>query len=581
MSSLPYFLIEPAVAAGGYAFEHARVQPVIFKNDDGSIAIVLGHPILGERIAREEVAAQLRDRMNDDVWLASLNGEFLLFLISDNRLRIANSRFSYPPLWYSARPGDFVASTLFATIFDKMISRGRNSINQQAAFEMLVYKRVYGTKTLHDDIRLLEPAHRLDVENGTLKSKAYWSPDFSTKIDISTEDAADELSGRLTASIRRKSSDARRYALFLSGGMDTRLILAHASKANLHLPCITINAFENREVRVAKQAAAIAGQEHHFLPTLPGHYAVTLDEAVELSGGMSMPMCMFHGHAEAVRPIADVAFHGHGFDYFFQGMYIPAKRYAIAGRVIPYRRMRAINGDIVDDFIKSISYRLKGASLEQTGVPEAFNARINILRDELRDIAGGLSNRASGPIDIYEWLTFHNLARHYSTGDHWGINLLAEQRTISFDNDLYSLYSQLPHHVRFDARAMRLSLRRQSPDLANLISANHGYPIGMSSAGRTVLMTADFLRRRLLPWKRPEAADAFDRMGLPQEYLMVTEWRDALLDLSRSPRLEMFDFLDIAKTRPFLQSVADGRKVGDVQFLTLVMSLDRFLARRV
>ena len=55
----------------------------------------------------------------------------------------------------------------------------------------------------------------------------------------------------------------------------------------------------------------------------------TFNEAVKTNGGMYHPMCMFHQISKKILKRFDIAIHGHGFDYFFQGMYIPRNRLKI------------------------------------------------------------------------------------------------------------------------------------------------------------------------------------------------------------------------------------------------------------
>lgn len=557
------------IAATDIGITHQRA-------DDGSECILVGYAILNDRIANEAVTRLLAEKIDDDHWLASLDGEFLLLHATTDRLTVVSSRYGYQPFWYSHLDGRLVGGTLFADVWNRLKQLGRTGINLQSVFETLVYKRVFGTKTPHPDIHVLPPARRMTVDQRGLHMTAYWQPDFSEKLSLSLDDAADEFSARIQTALRRKTSDGRRYALFLSGGMDTRVILAHAAAMGMDLPCVTINAFENREVRVARRAAGLAGQKHIFVETPPGHYQQTLDEAVALNGAMSMPMCMFHGHRETISAFADVGLHGHGFDYFFQGMYIPAKRYAVLGRTTPFRTQRQIVGNVADDFLATVSYKLKGEVLSTIARPDAYTTHLDALREELRTMATEVSGRTASAVDVYEWLAFHNLVRHYSTGDHWGINTVVEQRTVSFDRDLYDFYQSLPTSLRFDGRIMRRSLQRNHPGLAALISANHGYPIALSSAERTLRAAVKFVQRRLLPNLTAEA-DEFDRMGLPQQHLIQSEWREAMYELSGSSHLDRLDFLDAGAARAFAREAADGRTLRDPQLLILLMSIDRFL----
>ena len=53
---------------------------------------------------------------------------------------------------------------------------------------------------------------------------------------------------------------------------------------------------------------------------------------------------------------SDVIFHGHGFDYMFQGMYLPRKHYCLLGRSLYYSRIKTPPEPMDEYFINNVSY---------------------------------------------------------------------------------------------------------------------------------------------------------------------------------------------------------------------------------
>ena len=101
-------------------------------------------------------------------------------------------------------------------------------------------------------------------------------------------------------------SDKNRFGLFLSGGMDTRLILACARKNNFNLSTFTINSFKNREVKVAKEAARIAKTPHYFIINKKNHYKKSFPEAIYSTSATYEPQCLFYNHGKDIKKKVDV-----------------------------------------------------------------------------------------------------------------------------------------------------------------------------------------------------------------------------------------------------------------------------------
>lgn len=590
---LPSFLLETGVSeerSQGEAIAALAGHPVrvvhrffrpgpYFTTRNGAVICVLGLPILGDRIDIAGVCDRLPEGLEDQDFLRSLDGEFLLLVIEKGeRLRLVSSRFCSPPLFYYHNGATFLASFAFEDLWQRLHALGLARLREDSLYHLLAYKRVFGHGTHEQGTRLIPPASVLTFDGGTVTLSRYYLPDFTRKTTAPLPACADALSERITAAIRRKASDNPRAALFLSGGMDTRTLLAHFAAMGVLPACFTMNQFRNREVQVAAALARMVGAPHWFLPFFPDHYPLAFEDALRIVGAQQHPNCMFLGFGDQVAPHADVAFHGHGFDYFFQGMYLPAVHPLRTKRhTLLYRYLYRLSGKVTDFFLENISYRIRDFDVDSLIRQDRLADVKASLRSDVETVAKEAAEISDSPYDVLEYLTFYNLARHYTYADHWSLNTLLPQRTISFDNALYDLYQSLPPKHRFDGRIMRACLTRINPDMARFMSANHTFPANASSSRMTLLQLQGYALRRL-GLKKSWENEEFQRMGLPFGFVFGKELRSWVEKLPTSERLASVSFLDMDKVGNYVRKFLE-HPGGKGQLLLSLISIDQLLKR--
>ena len=122
--------------------------------------------------------------------------------------------------------------------------------------------------------------------------------------------------GSFTRNLPRYFNGHQRIGMSLTGGLDTRMIMAWRKPAPGSLPCYTFGSMfrENQDVRVARRVAAVCNQPHQVITAGPeflsqfSHYA---ERAVYLTDG-----CVDVGRApdlylnEKAREIAPVRMTG-------------------------------------------------------------------------------------------------------------------------------------------------------------------------------------------------------------------------------------------------------------------------------
>lgn len=542
---------------------------------------ILGHPILNDRINNHEFAEIYLSADRDIEFFRRINGEFLLIEIDEwgRSLRVINCRFASPIFWYASHANYFLGSTSYYHLCRRLKELNQFRLEPENFYEFLNFRRVFGEKTYDKDSLYLKPAHVLTFTGNRVRAMAYWNISYK-KSAAPLSDNAEKLVNAIQSSIRRKSSDNKRYGLFLSGGMDTRTILANCTAGETP-HCFTLTYSKNsREYKVAKALAEWKGAEHTWIRIQAGHDRKYLNECARLTGAMYMTPALFLGHEDLLQQHVDVLFAGYGFDYFFQGMYVPTKMYSLLGKRLNLKRIHKISaGDLAAYFIHNISYRTKGLPIDMILKKNKLREMNSRLEYVISEIISRAKNISEDTFDIWEYINFSNLSRHYTYGGQMELMTLSEYRTISYDNDIYDLYLELPAEQRFDAKIMREVLRRVNIDFYNYKNANNDFPVKYSFNQRAFLQILRSLRRRITIRRAsaPEITpDNFTRTWLPIDIVLKNEMPDFVTSLKKSDELESLGIFDMDGIRSSVNLWLENKTAGD-QTLLILLTIERFL----
>ena len=270
-----------------------------------------------------EIIVHLYDEYGADC-VQFLRGMFAFAIWDTNEqsLFIARDRVGKKPLLYSHQPnGAFV----FGSEFTALLAHpdiGRE-VDYAAIDSYLSYLCVPAPQTAFKCIRKLEPAHWLKWKNGQIETKRYWQPDFSKKIKISEPEAIEETTRILREATRLRLISEVPLGAFLSGGVDSSMIVALMAEMSAQ-PVKTFSiGFEEQdfsELKYARKVAEHIGAEYHefivrpnaleVLPTLVEHYGEPYAD--------SSAIPTFYV-AKETRKFVTVALNGDGGDESFAG----------------------------------------------------------------------------------------------------------------------------------------------------------------------------------------------------------------------------------------------------------------------
>ncbi|HEY1341484.1 MAG TPA: asparagine synthase-related protein, partial [Bryobacteraceae bacterium] len=136
--------------------------------------------------------------------------------------------------------------------------------------EFIVCGCVLENRTLFRDIHVLPPASAWIFQGGTLKKTAYFEPkEWEDQEKLEPEPYYEALRDAFVQNLPRYFNGQERVGVSLTGGLDTRIIMAWQKPAPGSVPCYTFGSMyrDNQDVILARKVAQICGQSHEVITT--------------------------------------------------------------------------------------------------------------------------------------------------------------------------------------------------------------------------------------------------------------------------------------------------------------------------
>jgi asparagine synthase (glutamine-hydrolysing) len=216
--------------------------------------------------------------------LSKLRGMFA-FAIWDGpkrRLFAARDRLGKKPLHYLVdKDGIAFASEPKAFLADPTF---QPRPNLEAILEYMTYQYVPSPLSAFEGVSKLPPAHYLLVENGNVVVKRYWKLSYRQKARLSDDEACEALIDKLREAVRLRLISDVPLGAFLSGGVDSSLIVALMAELSGRVRTFSIGFEESEfdELPYARLVAERYGTDHcemivrpnatEIIPKLVWHY---------------------------------------------------------------------------------------------------------------------------------------------------------------------------------------------------------------------------------------------------------------------------------------------------------------------
>ncbi|MBP7146632.1 MAG: asparagine synthase (glutamine-hydrolyzing) [Acidobacteria bacterium] len=222
-------------------------QPLV--NEDGTVRVVFNGEIYNYRQLREALLARghvFRTACDGEViahlwedegldFPRRLNGMFAIALHDTRarRLVLVRDRLGVKPLYYAENPEGLV----FGSEVKALLASGRvpRRLDFDALGEFLAWEYVPGPGTLLRDVRKLGPAELLDVDlaSGRTRVVEWWDVPYTNGATprLAAREWEERVDVAIGTAVRRQLVSDVPLGAFLSGGVDSSLLVAHMGPA--------------------------------------------------------------------------------------------------------------------------------------------------------------------------------------------------------------------------------------------------------------------------------------------------------------------------------------------------------------
>jgi asparagine synthase (glutamine-hydrolysing) len=508
-----------------------------------------------------------------------LEGMFA-FAAYDSRtgdLLLARDRLGKKPLLYAVLGGVLHFGSEIAALQQSPAWDGTLDVEQLEAYLSLGYFLAPGSAYRH--VRKLEPGHLLYVRNGQIQNRQYWDVTRFDDWEGSEDEAVRLVESELRGRVRERLESEVPLGAFLSGGIDSGLVVSFMAEAHDREVVTTSVGFgesSHNELALAGVTAHHCQTTHH-----PHVIAPSLHEAFDsMISGLGEPMadasCLptWYVSREARRHVT-VALSGDGGDETFGGYTFRYLPHAFEQRVregIGSRAARRVIGRVGAGWPRGrrVPRPLRlGTMLENVGwdAEAAYYADLCFLKpSEARLLMGRAPIRDPRASVVYDAV----VAPYRRCGSK---NVV--QRAEYADLKIYLANDVL---VKVDRMSMQHSLEVRSPLLdRRLVELAFRLPMRLKRADQT----GKHLLKRVAARRLPPAILEAPKRGFdaPVGAWIAGPLASAYADEVLAPRSEVAALLDRAVIRRAFDDHRAGR--ADRTFmLWAVWILERWLGRQ-
>ena len=456
---------------------------------------------------------------------------FALFDRKNKTLMLGRDPFGIKPLYYIEREGKLLFSSEAKALYLEP-SVDRTKVRPDSVQHYFTYQYVPEPATLHPEIRILPAGHFMFCDfSGENHIEKYYTPTFRPAKADDFEKKAREVREVIESSVKYHMISDVDVGTFLSGGIDSAVITATASKINPGIKAFTV-AFGEKEYSEIDEASSIAKHldvEHIKLIASIEDFKRAFDKVVyhlDFPTADPSTMAIYLICEEAARHLK-VVLSGEGSDELFGGYRIynestaSSKIYALPEFI--KRALRGV-GNLLPEGFKGKQLIYRGTTpLEKRYVGNAFlwneEEKKKILKTWSPDIH---FSQITEPIykecehlspmtrmqyvDMHTWLRGDILVK----GDRLSMAHSLEVRVPFLDKEVFRVASTLHDSEKLSHNTTKYILRYAFRDLVDeetFMRPKLGYPVPVRK----------WLRGELYSWARDIIENSSDNPFVNKE----------------------------------------------------------------
>jgi asparagine synthase (glutamine-hydrolysing) len=387
--------------------------------------------------------------------LPYMNGAFfaLLYDPTTQALTAFNDRFGlYPVYWAHGNDTFCLASRVLCSVLAGAVD---GDWDVPGVAQLLTIDDFLGETTLVKGVESFPQATVLTRQGDSTEWRRYWHYDYTPRVqDERIEDVAARLGDALVESVKRQSTGDRRVGVTLSGGLDSRCLVAAAHKLDLPTQSFTWGDAQAYDRMIAQDVAKVCGATHHDCAYEYENFESCYEDFGRVTEGL---VNVFDGHMlthlHNLKPHAELILNGFAGGLSLGGSYLrsawmgPMSTHDLADRLFAWRNT-LVAEDKLDRVMPDVG------ALTGEGRP---SYRMHTLLEPLGDLATG---------DRVDRFFLENRERRLTAMGTVMLRSAVESAACFFDYDLIDLNTAVPADWRIEHRIYKAMLNRTFPEAA-------------------------------------------------------------------------------------------------------------------
>jgi len=377
-----------------------------------------------------------------------------------------------------------------------------DSIDQQGVADYFNYFYHLGDRTMFEKVRLLPAACSVTLDDRGVRRSIYWEPRYTGELgDADLDDAVETGYGLFRQSMERRTRNGKRFLVPLSGGLDSRLILAVALELGCDVSAATFGSEKGHDYRVAVALCRELGVTDHTRVGIQKDWIPRYGEELVRMGGGG------YGTLATTRICGFARVMGTDFDGLLNGIFGGHLSFGS-----PYFRQRDLDDRaLADGKLDRIVNGLEGhryeyylAGCASRELNDAVRAhRQESIREEWELTA------ASSPDPAFRKDQFYLRNRIRRGMNCLDMNRYFYRSLLPFASfDLYRFYLSLGSELLLGHRLYKEIFKRKLPQLARIPWSNTG--VDLYSRPSAAHMRKTSLKRKFIWYSRKLTRGIFE-----------------------------------------------------------------------
>jgi asparagine synthase (glutamine-hydrolysing) len=441
-------------------------------------------------------------------FLAGLHGKFVAALWdkTKRRLILTNDRFGMRPLYYAKLRGRLLwASEIKALLADAAVCR-QGHLRGIAQF--FTFGQLLGEDTLLKGVRLLPAAGWLiyDLGNDRLKLDRYWRLTELKGYNGGTEAAIlEHIEAAFAKAVDRCTAGTDRLGLSLSGGLDSRTILA-AVPADRPIRTVSMGVAGSMDHRGAEEMARLLCRQHHCCVLGDGflaRFADYLKQMVHLTDGHYLSQCVIMPTLPVYRDLGiQVLLRGHAGELMHMRK---AYNFSLDQQAFSIRDDAGLEGWLHGHLQTYMLDGIEGSLFAPAHRREMAGLALESLRACLRESQG-----IGPPLQRIWHLFISQRLRRETALSMVKFGSLVETRLPYLDNELVDALLAAPPEMKLGEGIQAHILHCRAPAFLRVPNSNTGTRVGAGPVARALGKA----RLKILAKLRVRGYQPYERLGL-------------------------------------------------------------------